>query len=413
MNVYQLNELNNFIRQVVALNFAQPLWIEAEIAQANRSRGHLYLDLVQKGDNNEPLAQAQGVLWENDYRKLRISHGLALDQVLREGVALKMQVRVEFHERYGLKLHLVDIDPAYTLGQLALQRRQTLATLEKEGLLALNRQKPLPHVLQRIAVVSSEGAAGWQDFREHLVQNAFGYQFYVQFFQSAVQGRNAEIELIAALQTVALRHDKFDAVVIVRGGGARLDLAAFDTLELGRKVAAMPLPVLVGIGHDVDETVLDLVAHQSLKTPTAVADFLVQHNLFFENEILRSAETLQRYGMHQLNIGNLELERQEQNLRWGVREKLQIASQNIKRVVQMLPVLTSQTIQNQRSNIDRFEALCAALHPSAILSRGFSITRFDGKIVTNPNEIPEGGTVQVQLKDGELPLKRTKNLFTE
>jgi len=413
MNVYQLNELNNFIRQVVALNFAQPLWIEAEIAQANRSRGHMYLDLVQKGDNNEPLAQAQGVLWENDYRKLRISHGLALDQVLREGVALKMQVRVEFHERYGLKLHLVDIDPAYTLGQLALQRRQTLATLEKEGLLALNRQKPLPHVLQRIAVVSSEGAAGWQDFREHLAQNAFGYQFYVQFFQSAVQGRNAEIELIAALQTVALRHDKFDAVVIVRGGGARLDLAAFDTLELGRKVAAMPLPVLVGIGHDVDETVLDLVAHQSLKTPTAVADFLVQHNLFFENEILRSAETLQRYGMHQLNIGNLELERLEQNLRWGVREKLQIASQNIKRVAQMLPILTSQTIQNQRSNLDRFEAVCAAMHPSAILSRGFSITRFDGKIVTNPNEIPEGGTVQVQLKDGELPLKRTKNLFTE
>ena len=196
MNVYQLIELNNFIRRVVALNFAQPLWIEAEIAQASRSRGHLYLDLVQKGDNNEPMAQAQGVLWENDYRKLRINHGLVLDQVLREGVALKMQVRVEFHERYGLKLHLVDIDPAYTLGQLALQRRQTLATLEKEGLLALNRQKPLSPVLQRIAVVSSEGAAGLQDFREHLSQNAFGYQFHVQFFQSSVQGRNAVMPTI-------------------------------------------------------------------------------------------------------------------------------------------------------------------------------------------------------------------------
>lgn len=401
-NVFSLFDLNEHIRRVLSLNYQQPLWIAAEIAQAGQSRGHYYLDLVQKGTGDELLAQSQAVLWANDYRRLRNALGPDIDAILREGLEVKMQVRVDFHERYGLKLVIADLDPAYTFGQLELRRRQTIQTLRERNLLERNRALTLPPVLQRIAVISSEGAAGFQDFREHLFQNAFGYRFDCRLFASAVQGKNAETELVEALAQVALLGTHFDCTVIVRGGGARLDLAAFDALELCAAVALMPLPVLTGIGHDVDETVLDLVAHAALKTPTAVADYLLQHNLFFENEILRLAEQLRATGGDHLNTGRMELERLETATRWGNRERLRSATQTLDALDGAMPGLAARALRHQHRQLDQVESLLFAIHPDHVLRRGYSLTLKNGKVITSAAEVEAGDVLETRLKHGSV-----------
>jgi exodeoxyribonuclease VII large subunit len=405
VNCYSLYDLNEHIRRVLALNFQQPLWIAAEIAQAGQSRGHFFLDLVQKGEGDEILAQAQAALWASDYRRLRKNLGADLDAVLREGVEVKMQVRVDFNERYGLKFIIADLDPAHTFGQLELRRRQTIQTLRESGLLDKNRSLSLPPVLQRIAVVTSEGAAGFQDFREHLEKNTFGYRFDCQLFASAVQGKNADAELREALEQVAAQHENFDCTVVVRGGGARLDLAAFDGLELCKTVAQMPLPVFTGIGHDVDETVLDLTAHTALKTPTAVADFLLQHNLFFENEILRLAEHLRASSGFCLKINQLELERLETATRFSSRERLRAAAQRLDISEENLPAFGFQLLRNQSRLLEQAEAICFAFNPESVLRRGYSLTLKNGKIVTSTSEVAAGDLLETRLREGVVRSK--------
>jgi len=402
MQVYSLFDLNEYIRRVLALNFRQALWITAEIARAGQSRGHYYLDLVQKGDGDELLAQAQAILWAGEYRRLRQELGAELDLLLRDGLEVRMQVRVDFSEKYGLKLLVTGIDPAFTAGQLTLRRRQTVQTLRELGLLDRNRSLPLPPVLQRIAVVTSEGAAGFQDFREHLEKNAFGYRFKCALFASSVQGKNAETELIAALEQVAGRHDEFDCAVVVRGGGARTDLAVFDGLELCKTVAAMPLPVFTGIGHDVDESVLDLTSSAALKTPTAVADFLLEHNLFFENEIFRLGAKIRETGNYVLKISQLELDRLETASRWSSRERVSGAAQRLDAIEKALPALASQLLRNCRRQLEQAEAVCTALQPENVLRRGYTMTLKKGKVVTSTSDVAPGDVLETRVSDGQI-----------
>lgn len=399
---YSLFDLNEHVRRVVALNFAQPVWITAEIAQAGRSRGHTYLELVQKGADSDILAQGQAVLWAGDFRRLRHSIGPSLDTLLREGLEVKMQVRVDFHERYGLKLLIADLDPAYTFGQLELRRQQTIRTLQESGLLECNRSLPLPPVLQRIAVITSENAAGFQDFREHLEKNAAGYRFDCRLFDASVQGKNAATELCEALRLVAALHGQFDCAVIVRGGGARPDLASFDDLELCRAAARMPLPVFTGIGHDVDQAVLDLVAHASLKTPTAVADFLLQHNLLFETEILRLSGQVRAAGEFRLKLNELELERLETALHWSGREHLRATAQRLDLLEKRLPEMVTQLLQSQRNFLEQSETVCRAFHPENVLRRGYSLTRKNGTTVASATEISAGDLLETLLRDGSV-----------
>lgn len=405
MQVYSLFDLNEHIRRVIALNYPQALWLTAEIAQCGQSRGHFYFDLVQKGGDNEPVAQAQAVLWAGDYRRLLKHLGPDIDNILRDGLEIKMQVRVDFHERYGMKLIIADLDPAWTFGQLEIQRRQTIQTLRELGLLDRNRALPLPPVLQRVAVVSSEGAAGFRDFQEHLANNTFGYRFECQLFASSVQGKNAEAELCEALQRVAARHVEFDCCVVVRGGGARLDLAAFDGLELCKTVAAMPLPVFSGIGHDVDEPMLDLVAHSALKTPTAVADFLLHHNLFFENEVFRLAADIRVVADYRFRVNQIELERLESSVHWSARERLGAAARNLDALEENVPGLAFRLLQNHNRRLDQFESVCLAFHPENVLRRGYSLTKKNGKVVTSPAEVETGDVLETQLKSGVIRSK--------
>jgi exodeoxyribonuclease VII large subunit len=397
-----LFDLNQHIRRVVALNFQQPLWIAAELAQVGQSRGHYYLDLVQKGEGDDVLAQAQAVLWATDYRRLYKALGPGLEAVLQEGLAVKLCVRVDFHERYGLKLQITDIDPAYTLGQISMQRRETVEALRRLGLFERNRSLALPPVLQRIAVISSEGAAGFQDFREHLAQNPYQYDFNCVLFNTAVQGKNTGSEVQAAVSAIESRHADFDAVVIIRGGGAKLDLAAFDSLDVCRPVAGLPIPVLAGIGHDVDETVLDQVVHTSLKTPTAVADFLLQHNLQFESDVLRLAGQVRSVGDFKVKIHQGDLLRMEQTLHWSIREQLRAHAVRIDQFAQVLPGLAVQALRQQAQQLAQAELICQALHPDNVLRRGFSITTKNGKIIASAAEVEPGDVLETRLQDGTV-----------
>lgn len=400
MHTHSLFELNEHIRRVLALNFQQAVWIVAELAQIGESRGHRYLDLVQKGESGDVIAQAQAALWAAEFRQINARFPLGLSALLREGLELRMQVRPEFHERYGLKLHITDIDPAHTYGQLDLLRRQTIQTLRELGLFDLNRAIPLPDVLQRIAVISSETAAGLQDFREHLEENSFGYAFDCQYFNAAVQGKNAEAEISAALERIGQNAAKFDCVVIVRGGGARLDLMAFDGLELCQKAAKMPIPILVGIGHDVDETVLDLIAHTSLKTPTAVADFLVNHNLLFEGNILEAANDLENTVGNILKIKQLELDRVETSIHYTARELSREASRRLDFLTEKLPDFALQILREHQRTLDKMEAIYLSLHPENVLQRGYSITLKNGKAVLSASEVLPGDALETRLSDG-------------
>lgn len=399
---YSLYELNEHLRRVIALNYQQPVWITAELMQVGVSRGHYYLDLVQKGEDGEVTAQAQAALWASDFRRINGRFPLGLMALLQEGLELRLQIRPEFHERYGLKLIISDIDPEHTLGRLDQLRRQTIQALREEGLLERNRALELPPVLQRIAVISSETAAGLQDFRRHLEENAFGYRFDCRFFTAAVQGKNVEKEFLEVFSQIEAQKEAFDCVVIVRGGGAKLDLMAFDSVALCRAAAQMPLPLLVGIGHDIDETVLDMVAHSALKTPTAVADFLLQHNLLFESKVLEFGAAIEHFARNSLKFNQMELDRAETTLLFSARAQWQESGRQLDFLESRLPELAMQQVRNSLFALEKIEALCESLDPELVLKRGYSITTHNGKALKSISALQSGDLLETRLEQGMI-----------
>lgn len=398
---YTLFELNEYIRQIFALNLPDALWIKAEVNQTNNSRGHYYMDLIQKAEEkDEVIAQSQAVLWARDYRRLRRKIGKQLDALLQPGLELLLQAKVDFHERYGLKLIIEDIDPAYTLGKLELQKQQTIQELERLYLLGKNKKLPLPLVMQKIAVLSSPKAAGFQDFMQQLQQNAYGYHFEPYIFPTAVQGAFVEKEMLHQLKKIKNRQEEFNVIVIIRGGGSKLDLAAFDALDLCVALAQMPLPILTGIGHDIDETVTDIIAHTALKTPTAVADFIIGRSLHFE-------AALQEYGLQIQNISrqviqekNLWLDKAQQFIQYKSQLQLDSARQLLHYIEQEIPKLTNTILKKEAQQLAYLEKMCRLLSPEVALQRGFSITMKDGEVVQSVQDLKVGDVLETQLKDG-------------
>ncbi|MCB0550507.1 MAG: exodeoxyribonuclease VII large subunit [Phaeodactylibacter sp.] len=403
MEKHTLFELHEHIRRVLALNLPAPVWVSCEIAQANEARGHCFLSLVQKdGASDQVIAQAEGVIWQSSLRKLRRKLGRTLDGLLQDGIEALLLVQVDFHERYGFKLVVEDIDPAYTLGQLELRRRQILERLENEQLIGRNRRHALPIALQRIAIISSETAAGLQDFLQQLQENAYGYRFDCQLFAAAMQGGQTEEEVIQQLRKIERRRAHFDCAAIIRGGGAKLDLAAFDNYELCKAIAESTLPVLTGIGHDVDEVLLDKVAHTALKTPTAVADFIVHRNMEFEGRLQQLGQQLRLLANHKTREAALWLERQEQAIQHFPRQLLNRQRETINRMAAELPRLARQRLRLEKNRLEQFEQLNQLLSPEATLKRGFSITLKEGKAVRSVQELKDGERITTRLEDGEV-----------
>jgi exodeoxyribonuclease VII large subunit len=407
---YTLYELNEHIRRVIALNLPDAMWISCEIAQISISKGHAFIHLVQKEEEGESIvAQSEAVIWAMDYRRLKRKFGTELNSLLQEGMEVMIQAKVDFNERYGFKLIILDLDPAYTIGKLALQRQKVIEVLKKEELFKKNVLIPLPAVIQRIAVLSSEKAAGFQDYLDQINQNQFGYSFENHLFPTSMQGDKVESEMIAQLKHIELQKDDFDCVIIIRGGGARLDLAAFDGLKLSKAIANCSLPVITGIGHDIDETVVDLVAHTSLKTPTAVAEFIVQFNLKFEMRLSELGMTIQQLAQQKLTNQEFTINRLENQFKFSINLLLKGQTRMLEFVEEKIPALLKAKLRTEKSNILNFEKICQLLSPENTLKRGFSLSLLDGKVISSSKHAKEGDLLETVFSDGKIKSKILSN----
>ena len=420
-----LVELNGLVRQSIRTCLPDEYWVQAELSdvRANYS-GHCYLEFVQKDPkSNALLAKARGIIWSNVYMRLRPYFERETGQAFVSGIKVLVKVTVDFHELYGYSLTVVDIDPTYTLGDMARRRREILKRLEGEGVLTLNKELDFPYLTQRIAVISSATAAGYGDFCNQLFHNAWDFVFYVRLFPAIMQGDKVEETIIRALEQIYQEIDHWDAVVIIRGGGATSDLSGFDTYELAAHCAQFPLPVITGIGHDRDDTVLDMVSHTRVKTPTAAAEFLI-------SRMREVAEELESY-REQIRQGVPErLEREKERLdRWVTRipgkvlmrlQAEQFRQENLARRMQMawqtrlvheqyrlqlsqrLTQAVTARLQKEEHRLELLEQQVKAASPEVLLKKGYSITLKNGKAVTDASELQPGDEVQTRLAKGTV-----------
>jgi exodeoxyribonuclease VII large subunit len=402
---YPLYDLQTYIRRVIAANMQDTVWITAEVAACGISRGHYYIDLVEKTENGSDIkARAAAALWAKDATKLHKKLGLEVVQgLLQAGRQIRLEVRVEYHEQYGMKLIVQNIDPAHTLGGLELARREILLRLQNEYLLDANKEVPMPLVPQRIALISSSSAAGYQDFIAQLFNNSYGYAFQVTLFDCAMQGVSVESDVLRAFEEIDVQYTNFDVVAILRGGGSRLDLACFDTYDLAARAAVLQLPLLVGIGHDIDESILDIVANTSLKTPTAVADFLVECLADFEYKLNATSERLRTAQQRIVETQNLLLERISRNLQRAAQQNIQQREQQIWKIQMALPHLVRNRLTAENAHLAQAEQKIALLNPHLVLQRGFSMTTLNGKpliaaTAAKPNDIIETVTANGSLQ---------------
>ncbi len=408
MNKYTLLELNEFIKRVMALNLPDALWINCEISQSGRSRGIMYLDLIQKDEiSNQVVAQSKALLWARDYKLIRKKRGEIIDEILKTGQSVLLKVKVEFSERHGLTLMIEDVDTTFTLGALALKRQQTLERLMQLGYIGKNKTYDLPSVIQRVAIVSSETAAGYQDFINQLNNNEWDYQFDCQLFPAAMQGERTEEEVTDAFRMINAQSDDFDIVIIIRGGGAKLDLAAFDSLDIGKAIANAALPVLTGIGHEIDESIADLVAHTPLKTPTAVADFILHHNMVFESEAEQLyLKIIEQSRLRHQNAAQ-EVQQIEQHLGFLITSKVKDEDRMLDYIAKELPKNVQNYFKNQHSVLESLEKNIALLSPEQVLQRGFTLTLKDGKVVKSVADLANDDEIETVFKDG----KRASRIF--
>ncbi len=403
METHTLFELNEYIRRVLALNFYEPIWIKCEIAQVDLARGHYFLDLIEKGeDGNSIIARANAALWQGTFRGLSRKLGAQLQPLLQEGMEVMLCARVDFNERYGLKLIIEDIDPVYTIGQFELQKRRTLESLQKDGLLQRNKQHALPLVWQNLAVLSSTNAAGLQDFLHQLSDNPYGYRIHLKVFDATLQGPTAAASMIQELRKIDQMARHWDGVIIIRGGGAKLDLAPFNELDLCRQIAQMSIPVITGIGHETDETIADLVAHSALKTPTAVADFILNTNIQFENAILELEQQLRWTVQAQITQELLHLQELEEKLALLMQQQLIRQEEKINAMEEQLPVLIQNHLKIHNREIQQLAFLIELLDLENTLKRGYSLTSLEGQLVRSVNELKEGDEIATRLSQGSF-----------
>ncbi|MBR0331558.1 MAG: exodeoxyribonuclease VII large subunit, partial [Alistipes sp.] len=315
-----LSQLQRQVKQTLTEQFALPVWVSAEISELKVNyAGHCYLELIEKGEEDAvPKAQARATIWRNRYPHVSSYFEAETGQPLTAGIRILAQVLVSYHELYGFSLQINDIDPAFTLGEMERQKNATIRRLQEEGVWEMNRQVELPAVVQRLAVVSSAKAAGFQDFINELKKSR--YAFHTTLFEAVMQGLSAEESIIDALGRVADRMEQFDAVVIVRGGGSQSDLSCFNAYRLSTHVAQFPLPVLTGIGHDKDQSVVDMVAASPHKTPTAVAAWLVERMANLEGWLEGAATQLHETTLRHLREAALGLERMSGELHRTTKE---------------------------------------------------------------------------------------------
>jgi exodeoxyribonuclease VII large subunit len=406
---YTLYELNEYIKRVIALNFAEPLWISCEISQVKEVRGNVYLDLVHHDEEGEEIkAQISAQIWYKSYLFIKNKLGALLPSLLKEGTHVLLKVKVEFNERYGIKLIIEDIDPSFTIGQMEMNRQKILQRLKDEGLIDVNKNKSLPRVIQRIAVISSENAAGYIDFIRHLGSNNYGYKYQTTLFPAAMQGQNTEKEVCQSLRQIEENRHLFDVILIIRGGGSKLDLAWFDNYNIGSMISKSSMPVMTGIGHDIDSTVTDMVAHTQLKTPTAVADFIIHHNMDFETDIQQSLYWISQMSHQAIKQHQLSLENITQQILWLPKDHLRKQDFRVNQVYQAICHEAAMKIRWHRDSLTLMEKEIRFSHPSHILRKGYAIIRQNGSIKTSSETFSPMEDFDIQFTDKTIKIKRNE-----
>ena len=401
MQSYSLYELNEYIQRVIALNFSDAIWIRAEISQVSISKGHYYIDLVEKNEvSDQIIASLNAIIWQRKVSELKYSLKKDFDQVLQPGMEVLFKIKVNFHERFGMKAFIEDIDPSFTFGKLVIQRQKTIKTLEQLNLLEKNALLPLQPVIQKIAVISSPTAAGLEDYLNHLKSNPYDYTFSNRLYPTAVQGIHVERDLIRNLEAIQTQIDQYDCVVIIRGGGSKLDLMGFDGLEVCKAIAQFPIPVITGIGHEIDESVADMVAHTSLRTPTAVADFILNRNAFFEGSIIEMGHEISRLAVDKIHAEQDTLNYYEQFMTQQVNHLIHKGKMDVNHLENLLNIQVNHTIQQQDVLLDNYANVLQLLDPKAILQRGYSITYLDGRPVNSSKTLKKGDVLSTEFVDG-------------
>jgi len=399
---FSLFELNNIIKDAISYALPGSYWVIAEIADTKlNQRGHCYLELVEK-EENKTIAQVKANIWAYDYRKLSIKFQTATNETLRPGMKVLLLAAVTFHEVYGLSLNVKDIDPAYTMGEMALKKREVIGRLTKEGIIALNKGLSLPAVPQRIAVISSPTAAGYGDFFDHLDNNPYGYSFIHVLFPAVMQGQGAEQSIISAVREISRKRHLFDVLVIIRGGGSAIDLNCFDSYDLASAVAKSPLPVITGIGHERDDTVVDMTAHTKMKTPTAVAEFLVSGLRSFEENIIDMQNRLVKQTERFMKDENYSLSSVLQRLNFISIQLTASIHNKVEGMEKDLRGNLRQFLQKTSSRLDNLEKVIKLLDPANVLKRGYSITHHNGKLLKDVFLLRQGDIIETSLFKGVI-----------
>lgn len=403
MNAISLFELNEYIRQVIALNFTEPLWIRAEINQISFSRGHCYLDLIEKqAESDEVIAQASAAIWFRKLKFIEQKTGAQLNQLLQKGIQVLLKARIEFNERYGLKFSIEDIDTTYTLGLLELKRREIVAHLTAAGLIEKNKQLFLPSVLKKLAIISSEQAAGLQDFVSHLQENSYQFAFDCELYPAAMQGKNMEREILKAFKDIHRSKENYDAVIIIRGGGSKLDLAAFDALQLCTAIANSNFPVITGIGHDIDQSIADLVAHTSLKTPTAVANFIIDHNLRFETEVMAAYRIIEKSIRNIIQFNQKALQVQGHQIKESVIHLIRRKNFSLNQNLRDLNFHALHRVKSENLALHNAAQKINLLDPFQLLKRGYSLTFKAGQLIKSRDQVSMGDEIETRVSAGTI-----------
>ncbi len=421
-----LSELNGLIGQRLKAAMPDQYWVTAEINEMHVNiRGHCFLELIEKAPLGEQItAKSSANIWAYHFRMLRPYFETMTGQSLSAGLKVMLRVSVEFHELYGMSLQVTDINPAFTVGDLAVRKMAVLQKLTDEGIIDMNRELDLPDVAQRIAVISSKTAAGYGDFIDQLHQNPYGYAFRHTLFPAVMQGNDAETSIINALDQIFEREEEFDVAVIIRGGGAQSDLNCFNSYRLTCCMAQFPLPLITGIGHDRDETIADRVACVSLKTPTAVAEFLINKALLFDksleeltrrlaeavaesiriptDRLLQQSRRLQNITRSFVHARDKELQAYRFRLSHADHKAVQAQNAKISELLQRLFGASRTLLNDQKKQIVWSENKVRLLDPTKLLQRGYSVTLADGKIVRDIRTLEKGQCIETLLYDGKV-----------
>ena len=407
---YSLRQLNLLVREAIETELPDEYWVEAELSECRENSGHCYMELIEKDERtNTPIARASAKCWRQTWQMAKPYFERTTGQQLRAGMKVLLKVYAQFHEAYGFSWIVSDIDPTYTLGDMARKRQEIIRQLKEEGVFDLQRELRIPTFAKRIAVISAQNAAGYGDFCRQLEDNDYSFRFEVTLFPAIMQGEQVESSIIAALNAIyeatvpdGSPSGPYDCVVIIRGGGATADLSGFDTLALAENVAQFPLPVITGIGHDRDESILDMVANTKVKTPTAAAALLIDNLRQVLDRINSAQQHLTTAISTRLSTLNVQLSTLQALIPTLALRTIGDQRHRIEMLESRLPVAIERRLTSQKHLLESLSLKLQGFDPQLLLSRGYSITLHHGRAVRNPKQLKAGDEIETRVESGTI-----------